>query len=267
MRRERQDTEPGPRPDATETATRSRFAHAVAAPGRRESHEDNCAALCRATPLSGAMPDGVVVTVVTGRFEALVAHGLLSILGQDDRVRILASELESNSLKQAVRDLTPHVAIVDELYLPTLSCWVGAIRSATGVIVLARKPPFPYGMVLLAAGVTCVAGNGSVIDLLASVDVAGRGGCMFVSADGNRIERPERELEGILTKRENEVLEGLSNDRPYVEIAEDLSISLTTLRKHTTSLLRKLGASSKREIRGMPTFGNQADLAACAGEG
>jgi DNA-binding NarL/FixJ family response regulator len=201
--------------------------------------------------------DGGVVTVVAGCFEALVGRGLAGILGEDTRVRILASDLESAALKHAVTDLAPQVAILDEVSLRSMSRDVRAMQSATGVLVFAREPTITYGLVLLSAGVSCVAGNASAGDILASVQITGQGGCVFVSGDGGRVERPDREKGKILTERESQVLEGLSKGKPYGEIAPDLKISPATVKKHTTSLLGKLGASSKRELVGMPILGNE----------
>jgi DNA-binding NarL/FixJ family response regulator len=196
-----------------------------------------------------------VVTVVAGRFEALIGRGLTSIIGDDDRVVILDSDVESTKLERVAMELAPDAAIVDEAGLRLLSPCVRAIQAATGVIVLARDPTHSYGMVLLAAGVTCIACNASTGQILDSLHVACQGGCMFVSADGHRIEQPNRADVQILTKRENDVLAGLSHEKSHEEIAQHLSISVATVKKHTTRLLYKLGAPSKRELAGVPVFG------------
>ncbi len=198
--------------------------------------------------------DAAAVTVVAGSFDALMGRGLASVLDEDTGVRVLDSDLEGAKLTRAVMELAPHVAILDEVSLRSLSRGLWAIQPEIGVLVLAREPTLAYGMVLLAAGVSCVAGNASVGDILTSVHTAGQGGCTFVSTDGGRVERRDRKTEGILTQRESQVLEGLSESRSYVEIARDLEISVATVKKHTTSLLHKLRASSKRALVGMPIF-------------
>jgi DNA-binding NarL/FixJ family response regulator len=120
--------------------------------------------------------------------------------------------------------------------------------------VLARDPAHSYGMVLLAAGVTCVPCNASTGDILDALHVACQGGCMFVPANGHPTKQPDRANVQILTRRESEVLEDLSREKSHAEIAQHLSISAATVKKHTTRLLCKLGASSKRELAGVPVL-------------
>jgi DNA-binding NarL/FixJ family response regulator len=211
-----------------------------------------------ASASAGTVKQGAV-TVVAGRFEALIGRGLTSIIGDDDRVGILECDVESTELKRAVAELVPDAVIVDETGLRLLAPSVLAIQAATGVVVLVRDPALSYGMALLAAGVTCVARNASTRDILDSLYVACRGGCMFVSANGHRIEQLNRANVQILTKREREVLEHISHERSHEEIARHLRISVATVKKHTTGLLGKLGASSKRELTGLPIFGGQLE--------
>jgi DNA-binding NarL/FixJ family response regulator len=201
--------------------------------------------------------DGGVVTVVAGSFEALVRRGLASVLAEDTSVRVLDSNLEGTNLEHTVMELAPQVAILDEASI-SLARRLMALQPAIGVLVLAREPTFTYGMVLLAAGLSCVAGSASEADIVTSLHIVGQGGCRFVSADGRRVRRPDREAEGILTKRESQVLGGLSENESYAEIALKLKISAATVKKHTASLLRKLGASSKRALVGMPILWDQS---------
>lgn len=200
------------------------------------------------------------MTVVAGRFEVLVGRGLASVLAEDTSVRVLDSNLERVMLKRAVMELAPQVAILDEVNISLARCLM-ALQPAIGVVVLAREPTLTYGMVLLAAGVSCVAGSASAADVAMSVHTVGHGGCVFVSADSGRVERPDRDPQGILTKRESQVLGGLSGDKSYAEIALELKISVATVKKHTASLLRKLRASSKQALIGMPIFWDQSSWA------
>jgi DNA-binding NarL/FixJ family response regulator len=197
--------------------------------------------------------EGGAVTVVAGVLEPLMSRGLASVLGEDRGIHLLDHDLEGDGFSQIVMELAPDVAIVGEKHLRALSTSVHAIKQATRIVVLAREPRHSFGMVLLTAGVACVAGNASVTDILATVHIAARGGCVFVSSDRRRIERPDHE-QPTLTKRECQVLERLSEDVSYEEIARDLEISVATIKKYTSGLLRKLGASSKRELRGVPVF-------------
>ena len=53
---------------------------------------------------------------------------------------------------------------------------------------------------------------------------------------------------GLLSKREHEVLELVARGEPNKEIAKELFISENTVKYHVTSLLNKLGASSRGQV-------------------
>jgi two-component system nitrate/nitrite response regulator NarL len=121
---------------------------------------------------------------------------------------------------------------------------------ATGFLVLARSPTRTYGVQLLVAGAACLAQNASTTDIMAAVRLAGQGGRVFVAADGERVEWREAIDAGPLTPREIEVLELLSEDRSYAEIALRLGVKFETVRTHAARIRRKLGVSHRHELRG-----------------
>jgi DNA-binding CsgD family transcriptional regulator len=59
-----------------------------------------------------------------------------------------------------------------------------------------------------------------------------------------------KRLNGLssLTKRENEVASAICNGLKYEEIAENMHISLSTVKKHSFNLYRKLGINNNREL-------------------
>jgi two-component system nitrate/nitrite response regulator NarL len=211
--------------------------------------------------MTSAPPPGMgqgLVTLVVGSFDALVGHGLMSILGGDRRIRILDAGVEAVRVKEVVGALSPAVVILDEANLRLLWSWLSATQPTTGVVVLAREPLHCYGMVLLAAGATCVAQNARAADILAAVHAAASGSCMFVTVVGECVAWSGRGEPGMLTLREHQVLEGLSEKRSDEEIARGLMISPVTVRKHTARLLGKLGAASRRDLGGLPVLGRGA---------
>ncbi len=118
--------------------------------------------------------------------------------------------------------------------------------------MLASQPTLPYAMLLLMAGVSCLDMGICAGEFLAAVHVVARGGCMFVSGDGRRVDRVNPARARVLTDREVEVLKGLSSGRRYAQIAFELEISIDTVKKHGRSLLQKLAASSTRDFIGLP---------------
>jgi DNA-binding NarL/FixJ family response regulator len=57
----------------------------------------------------------------------------------------------------------------------------------------------------------------------------------------------EQEVPVALTRREMEVLQLLAQGKPNKEIAEDLVITVRTVKFHISAILRKLGAGNRTE--------------------
>lgn len=188
--------------------------------------------------------------VVLEQSEPLVALGLMAALRQDPRLNVISDDLEALTSAHAVVGSVPRVMILDDPAARAGSPEMLPPRA--GIVVLAREPTHPYGMFLLAAGLSCLATSATPEEILDAVHLTKRGGCIFVSGDGVRAERCDESKGPLLTKREIQVLHPLSMGRPYVEIARDLSISVSTVNKHVHSLLHKLKASSKRDLIGLP---------------
>jgi len=198
------------------------------------------------------------ITVVAARFEPVVARGLAGVLRDDRRLRVVADGVDGNELVREVARLAPRVVILDESYYRSLGVCLRSVQPPIGIVVLKREPTLPYGMVLLAAGVTCLAWSASAGDLLAAVHFTAKDGCVFVSEDHKRVERSDwRNAPRLLTQRESQVLKRISAGESAGKIALHLSISAATVRKHTASLLRKLGALSKQDLIGLPVAGLQ----------
>jgi NarL family two-component system response regulator LiaR len=100
---------------------------------------------------------------------------------------------------------------------------------------------------MLAFGATaCLAKNTEARDVLHAIHLASRGLTVLPPAalDGDPIGGPE-----LLTPREAEVLELLQGARSNAEIAHDLQIGVETVRTHVRRVYRKLGVSTRRELR------------------
>jgi DNA-binding NarL/FixJ family response regulator len=189
------------------------------------------------------------VTIVVGRFDPLLGRGLAAMLGDDERIRVLASDVADAKLERVIAHLLPRVAIVAGTLDHSVLVRLRSDRPDTGVVVLAIEPERLYGTSLLAAGATCVAGNTSSAQLVAAVRCAAQGEPTFFGADGARVARgaPSK---GLLTPREIEVFEHLAKGRTYTRIGQALHVAPATARTHTLSICRKLGVENKRELIG-----------------
>src|ERR1700689_2339792 len=127
------------------------------------------------------------VSVVLGRFDPLLGRGLVDVLREDPAVRLVGVGLQCVELACVLAGRTASTAIVDELAGPSLRMAVRLIQPPVGIVVLVREPPFPCGMVLLEAEMSCLAVNARAEDVLPAVPLTAQGGCMFVSATGERV--------------------------------------------------------------------------------
>jgi len=197
------------------------------------------------------MSDSGKVTIVVGRFDPLVRRGVKDALADDRRLDILASDLEDGILERTVFTELPCVVILGEAVDYALLARLKSSARGTGVLVLAHDPPRVCGTTLLKVGATCLAGNASPEDLIDAVHLAAKGDLLFISADGQRVQRPSLERARLLTDRETEVFGQLSKGRSDAAIALDLRISVATVRAHVRSVLRKLNVRSRRWLVGM----------------
>lgn len=97
------------------------------------------------------------------------------------------------------------------------------------------------GPELLAQAVRAAAGG----DALIAPSVTARLLATFAGAGGGGVQAQPREP---LTDREEEVLATLARGRTNTEIAEELFISLSTVKTHVASLMDKIGARNRVEI-------------------
>lgn len=196
----------------------------------------------------------------------MIGYGLRSVLGAHDGLRVLDGGLEGAAvvLRQDGSSNVLAGGFEGAAFTDSVSRWVVIHGEAAGrvvapplsepkggVVILAHEPSLPYGMTLLAGGVSCLAWSVSPPDLLAAIRLTASGGCVLVG-DERRVERPDRRGGDILTKREIEVLRLLSGGSSYGAISHELGISVETVKKHTRGLLRKLRAGTKRDLIGLP---------------
>lgn len=198
--------------------------------------------------------DAAPVTVVLGRFGALVGRGLAQVLREDKRFRIIGIDLDVAALEHAVGRQAPRVVVLDEPLVatakPSLPERLRSANPEIGVVVLAHRPPLAYGMRMLAAGASCISKDAQPADILAAVRIAADGVRVYASDDGHVVERRYPDKDASLTPREEEVLEYLSKGRSHGEIAHALGLSVETIRTHSAHIRNKLGVRRNRDLIG-----------------
>jgi DNA-binding NarL/FixJ family response regulator len=191
------------------------------------------------------------LTVVLGRFDHLMRRGLADALREDPRVRIVASDLHDAALEEVVAREAPRVLILDEAVEDSLLARLKASQPRTGVLILTGSSTRLYRTLMRSVGVGFLSSSASTAEILAAVDLAGRG---ERSATGDHSPAPEPgSLRGLdrLTPREREVFGCLSRGMSYEAIAVVLRIAPETVRTHTRRICRKLEVPGKRSLIGL----------------
>jgi len=197
------------------------------------------------------LQDRPAISVVLGRFGRLVRCGLLADLQNEPRIHVLAENLDESSLEALVRRASIQVVIVDEAAVQSVSLALRMIAPDIGLLAIGREPTPTYGRALLAWGVSCLDLDATSEDVYEALHLAAAGGCMFVSRS-DRVECPNWQTESLLSGRERAVLARHVDGDSYEQIAFALKISVRTAKAHTASARRKLRASSRRDLLGIP---------------
>jgi DNA-binding NarL/FixJ family response regulator len=193
--------------------------------------------------------------VAVGRFACVIGRGLLEILEDDPGLRVLGAGLDRPELVELVvsRD-EAQVVILDEddATRPSVVRGLHAARAGLGLVVLAHRPTRAYATRMLALGVNvCLSTEASAAEICGAVRQAADGEHVHVSISTLPSEAAGTARARSLTPREQDVLELLGRGRKNTEIARALNISTETARTHTRHVYRKLGVSSRGELRGI----------------
>jgi len=201
------------------------------------------------------------IRVVIADDQEIVRTGLRMILDAQRGIEVVGEAANGRQAVDAARRLRPDVCLLD-IRMPELDG-----IEATRLLMAVEQPPavvvittfdldeYVYGALragakgfllkdagpeLLAQAVRAAADG----DALIAPHVTARLLAAFAAAEPSA---PPQPLEP-LTAREEEVLLTVARGRTNAEIAEDLHISLSTVKTHLASLMNKLGARNRVEI-------------------
>jgi DNA-binding NarL/FixJ family response regulator len=195
------------------------------------------------------------ITIVSARFEDLVAIGLHQLVSEDANLELVETSVELDQLEEVLEKQQPTVVLLNFGSLPN-AAWVYQLHqssSATRIVVLANRPTAAESNQLLSFGATaCISKETQGRDIINAIHLASRGMRVLprtTTAAHDPAERfdylPEAD---ILTAREAEVLELLQEGMTNAQIAHSLSIGLETVRTHARNIYRKLGISTRRDL-------------------
>jgi DNA-binding NarL/FixJ family response regulator len=190
-----------------------------------------------------------LVRVAVAQFEDIVAHGLRSLINEDESLDLVADGVPHEQLNAALSTNTPDVAILNfgSLTSPSELRDLHHEFADTRLVVLANRPTPSECRQMLAFGATaCLAKSTEARDVLHAIHLASRGLHVLPPAG---VEPSELVGPDLLTAREAEVMELLQHGRSNAEIAEALHVSIETVRTHARRIYRKLGVRTRRELR------------------
>jgi len=206
----------------------------------------------------------VTIRVLVADDQDLVRTGLRLILGTLDGIEVVGEARDGREAVRLARELRPDVCLMD-IRMPVLD-GVEATRQLAGpgvvdpvaVVVITTFDLDEYVHGALRAGATGFLLKDAGPELLGeAVRAAARGDSLISPSITRRLlatfagaDRRARAAQPIdpLTDREEEVLLTIARGRTNAEIAEELHVSLSTVKTHIASLMAKLGARNRVEV-------------------
>jgi DNA-binding NarL/FixJ family response regulator len=195
------------------------------------------------------------VTIVSARFEDLVAIGLEQLISEDPNVELVETAVELENLEKVLEKRRPSVVLLNFGSLPN-AAWVYQLHQSspeTRIVVLANRPTAAESNQLLSFGATaCISKETQGRDIINAIHLASRGMRVLPRSNAAPSDPAERfdylPEADILTAREAEVLQLLQEGMTNAQIADELTIGLETVRTHARNIYRKLGVSTRRDL-------------------
>jgi DNA-binding NarL/FixJ family response regulator len=192
-------------------------------------------------------------SVISGKFEDLVAVGLRVLISEDPNLELVAANIPIDELEKRIEEHEPAVVLINfgTLRTPAEVFRLHQQHPETRIVVLANRPTSAECNQMLSFGATaCLSKETEARDIISAIHLASRG--MHVlprsAAAAGGVESLAIEGSDLLTPREAEVLELLQDGATNAQVAHQLSIGIETVRTHARNIYRKLGIASRREL-------------------
>jgi DNA-binding NarL/FixJ family response regulator len=206
----------------------------------------------------------VTLRVLVADDQVLVRTGLRMILDAQDGIEVVGEAADGREAVEMARRLNPDVCLFD-IRMP-IADGIEATRLLAGpdvadpmaIVIITTFDLDEYVHGALKAGARGFLLKDAGPDLLVqAIKAAASGDALIAPSVTARLLENFAELASgrepvqpvdALTAREEEVLLTVSSGRTNVEIADELHISLSTVKTHLASLMSKLGARNRVEI-------------------
>ena len=206
----------------------------------------------------------VTIRVIVADDQELVRTGLTMILDAQSGIKVVGQAADGRAAVDLARELRPDVCLFD-IRMPDVD-GIEATRQLAGpdvadplavvVITTFDLDEYVYGALKAGARGFLLKDAGPAL-LTQAIHAAARGDALIAPsitarllatfADTHARQPPAQPIEP-LTTREEEILIPVAQGWTNHEIADDLHISVSTVKTHLASLMRKLGARNRVEI-------------------
>jgi DNA-binding NarL/FixJ family response regulator len=196
------------------------------------------------------------ISVIVVEDHVLVREGTAELLRRQGGLSVVGQAGSAEEALELLSDLHPDVALVD-VELPGMSGIALAHEASdrgfhTRVLILSAYDDYAYVIEALEAGVAgYLLKTSSARELADAVRTAADGALVLDQAISGRLIHRWRSGPGTtspaLTSRETDVLRLIAQGLPNKQIASQLGLGLRTVESHVSSLLGKLGVSSRTE--------------------
>ncbi|MDN3354791.1 response regulator transcription factor [Actinomadura sp. DC4] len=204
------------------------------------------------------------VRVVVADDQEIVRTGLRMILNAQPGIEVVGEAADGRSAVELARRVRPDVCLFD-IRMPGMN-GIEATRALAGpavedpiaVVVITTFDLDEYVYAALRAGARGFLLKEAGPDLLAQAVRAAASGDALIAPSvtarlleafaGSGPEAPAPQPVEALTGREEQILGAVARGRTNGEIADELHITLSTVKAHVTSLMTKLGARNRVEV-------------------
>lgn len=184
----------------------------------------------------------------------ILRNSLKEIINQEDGYEVIGDFDSYEKALPKIKQLQPDILLTD-ITLPGINGIEGIkqvkqLLPSVAIIVISVHENSQYVFNALCAGavgyLTKNSGKQKVIESLQQLKQGGAP--MSVNIARMVVESFQKKQHNELTERENEVLDLLSKGKSYASIANELFLSVNTIKTHVRNIYEKLQVSSKEEL-------------------
>ena len=206
----------------------------------------------------------MTIRVLVADDQELIRTGLTMILDAHPGIDVIGQAADGRAAVALARELRPDVCLFD-IRMPDMD-GIEATRQLAGpdvedplaivVITTFDQDEYVHGALKAGARGFLLKDAGPAL-LIQAIHAAANGDALIAPSvtarllatfSGLRPGQPPAQPTEPLTRREEEVLLTVAHGRTNSEIADELHISLSTVKTHLASLMAKLGARNRVEI-------------------